>query len=79
MQQETLPIPNPGDWLTVSATAQALGTSRRTVMRMAARGALRDYSPIGADGEKPTVLFWWADVAKIRAAREAIAAGQGKP
>jgi excisionase family DNA binding protein len=69
MNQQTLPLPNPDDWLTKGRVARQLGVSRRTVDRMVDRGALTAYSPVGAYKEKVPAMFWHADVLRVLDAR----------
>jgi hypothetical protein len=68
-QSETLPLPNPGDWLTTAGTAVLLGVHRRQVERFAAAGTLTAYQPAAADTERAPVLFWRPEVEQLRDAR----------
>jgi excisionase family DNA binding protein len=70
--EQTLPLPNPGDWLTTDGAARLLGVHRRTVMRMADRGALTAYEPGTGYGMTAPLMFWAAEVAGVRQARERV-------
>lgn len=74
-QQQTLPLPNPGDWITTKGAAFLLGVSRRTVERLAEKGALTPYRPYGALGEVTPVLFWREQVNEVLTARLMVAGG----
>lgn len=74
MNNQTLPIPNPGDWLTLNAAAEFLGVSRRTLLRMVEKRALTAYSPYGGFREKSPTMFWRADVAVVEQARTRLGA-----
>lgn len=76
MKQQTLPIPNPGDWITTMGAAFLLGVSRRTIERMAEKGVLTAYRPYGAPDEVTPVLFWRAQVNDVLTARLTVAGGQ---
>lgn len=73
MNNQTLPIPNPGDWITTMGAAFLLGVSRRTVERMAERGTLTAYRPYGAPREVTSVLFWRQQVNDVLTARLTVA------
>lgn len=69
-KQDALPLPNPGDWMTRQAAANALGCSTRSVERMVADGVLHGYQPIAGKREKRVTMILWApevdDLAKAR-------------
>lgn len=73
MNNQTLPLPNPGDWITTMGAAFLLGVSRRTVERMAERGTLKPYRPYGAPKEVTPVLFWRQQVNDVLTARLTVA------
>lgn len=56
MNNQTLPIPNPGDWATHAGAALLLDVSTATVKRMARDGRLIAYAPMGARPDQH--LFW---------------------
>lgn len=70
MNNQTLPLPNPGDWCTVDAAALIIGVNRRTVARLVDRGVLRKYSFAGSERGvflwKPEVIEYAAAWARIR-------------
>ncbi len=74
MKQNTLPIPNPTDWMTTKAAAFLLGVSPRTVERLAERGTLTAYRPYGVQKEKRPVMFWRPEVNAVVDARVILAA-----
>jgi excisionase family DNA binding protein len=74
MKQDTLPLPNPTDWLTTKAAAWLLGMSTRSVERMVERGVLRAYRPYGAQKEKVPAMFWRPEVNAVVDARTVLAA-----
>jgi len=69
MNHQTLPLPNPGDWLTTEGAAYELGVSRRTVERMAEREVLTPYQPAGGPRETPGPMYWRPEVLRVRDAR----------
>lgn len=69
MEQQTLPIPNPGDWMTRQAAAHVLGVDPRTVDRMVENRRLTDHRPIGAPQERPPLLLWREEVRELVRAR----------
>lgn len=70
---QTLPLPNPGDWVTTEGAAWLLGVSRRTVERMAAAGTLTAYRPGAGPIERPPAMFWLPEVARVKEARLLVA------
>lgn len=76
MKRDTLPIPNPTDWLTTKGAAFLLGMSPRSVERMVERGALRAYRPYGAPKEKAAAMFWRAEVNAVVDARITLAVAE---
>jgi excisionase family DNA binding protein len=71
----TLPIPNPFEWMTVAGVAQFMGVDRRTVERMITKGTLTGHKPYGADGEKVPYLIWRDEAITVRNARVRLASG----
>lgn len=67
MNNMTLPLPNPNDWLDHDGVAAALGVTRRTVDRLLAGGTINVYR-IGTQR-----LFWRGEVETVRAARDVLA------
>ena len=59
---QTLPLPNPQDWVDTTGACRILGRSRATLHDMADRGVLRKYL-IGA-----VPLYWAAEVREVAAA-----------
>lgn len=64
---QTLPLPNPGDWLDQNDTARRLDRSRRTIDRLVSAGILTLYD-IGTQR-----LFWRAEVEQVRDAQRVLA------
>lgn len=79
MNQMTLAIPNPGDWLTRRGAAQVLGVSERTVERMVKRRTLTEHRPNGADGERVPGMFWAAEVLRAKAAQDVLSKPGPRP
>lgn len=71
MSQPKLPMPNPDEWMTMSAAAAFMGVHPVTVHRMARAGIIKSYAPIAQVGEKPAPMFWAPEVERIRDARKA--------
>lgn len=69
MEQQTLPIPNPGEWMTRQAGAYVLGVDPRTVDRMVADGLLTAYRPVGKPGEVVPLILWREQVRELVHAR----------
>lgn len=68
-----LPLPNPGDWCTLSDAATALKLSRTHVWRMVRDGIL----PVHEVGDQTSVtLVWRAQLAELVEARRRV---RGKP
>lgn len=76
MKQQTLPLPNPGDWFSRGAAAEVLGVSIRTIERYVDDGTLKGYKPITAEGEKGPVLLWRADVLELEQAIKRVKRGK---
>lgn len=74
MNNQTLPLPNPGDWCTIGGAATLLKLSRRTVERMVADGRLTGYRPYGAPDRVASKLLWLPEVRELAAALERVRA-----
>jgi hypothetical protein len=70
MEQQTLPLPNPKDWMTRAAAAAALSVDPRTIDRMVTDQLLKAYQPVVALHEGPRPLFWAAEVMELGYARD---------
>jgi excisionase family DNA binding protein len=68
MNNQTLPLPNPGDWCAVAGAAQLLGVSRRTVERMIVDGRLVGYVPYGGSRRVASQILWMHEVRDLAAA-----------
>lgn len=75
MNATTALLPNPYDFMTVSAVAQLLNVDRRTVTRMIERGTLTGYQPVSATGEKPPVMIWRDEAMHVMSARAKLSGG----
>lgn len=75
MNNMTLPLPNPHDWMSVRGAANLLRMSTRTVRRMADAGVLTAYRPIGGPDEQPTPMLWRAEVETVLYAQLKLKAG----
>lgn len=69
MEQQPLPLPNPGDWMTRQAAAYVLGVDPRTVDRMVLDKLLTDYRPVAKPGEQAPLLLWREQVRDLVRAR----------
>lgn len=69
MQQQSLPIPNPREWMTRQGAAHALHVDPRTVDRMVEKKQLTGWRPIGAPDEQIPLLLWVAEVRELASAR----------
>lgn len=67
MKQQTLPLPNPGDWATKTGAAELLGVTWHTVGRMIADGRLTAYAPLGARNSEH--LLWVPELLELVNAR----------
>lgn len=63
MNNMTLPLPNPGDWVSVAGAAAILRCSVRTVTRRVREGRLKAYLPYGARDLPNNYILWRKDVA----------------
>ncbi len=73
MNNTPLPLPNPGEWLTVKATAALLKVDYRTVVRMIERGTLTEHRPWAAPDEKAPVIIWREEAMSVLSARTRLA------
>lgn len=65
MNQQTLPVPNPGDWCSIKHAADVLGVDYQTVWKWRNTGILTGHRALGG-----TPLCWVPEVLELRAARE---------
>jgi excisionase family DNA binding protein len=72
MQTEKLPLPNPGDWITINGAAELLDCSRRTVERMVDAGTLQLHVPRHGEGERVQGWLWYAQVDEVKRARQVL-------
>lgn len=72
MNNQTLPLPNPGDWCSIAGAARILKKSRRTVERMVANGQLVGYLPFGAPDRIASRMLWRPDVDELGVALERV-------
>jgi len=63
---QSLPLPNPGDWLSRMGAADVLKVSHQTIARMVQHGTLKQYAPAGA---RATAMYWRPEVEQLLAAR----------
>lgn len=75
--QMTLPLPDPGSWMTIKAVACLLGVNRKTVDRMITKGLLTGYAPYSAPDEKAPTLLWRDEAMAMLSARNRVA-GAGR-
>lgn len=69
MNVQTLPLPNPGDWVTVDGAARLLGKSKKQVIRYLADQKIRGYRFYGATDRLAERMIWRADVEDFRKAQ----------
>lgn len=67
-RQLVLPMPNPGDWATLTDAEVILNLSRQQILRLAKARVLTPYTIGQADRGRVT-LFWRAEVIELAAAR----------
>jgi excisionase family DNA binding protein len=65
MNNQTLPLPNPGDWCSIAGAARLLSVSRRTVERMILDGRLTGYTPYGGSHRVSGKVLWMAEVRQL--------------
>lgn len=75
MNNMTLPLPNPGDWMTIKAAGQLLSVDERTVRRFLDKGTLTKHHPYVATDEKPPVFIWRAEALALLGARNRVSGG----
>lgn len=73
MNAQTLPIPNPEDWVTIEGAARLLGRSKQQVIRYVADQRLAGYRVYGARDRLAERLLWRADVERFKEAQRTIA------
>jgi hypothetical protein len=72
MNVQALPIPNPGDWLTIDGAAMLLGRSKKQVIRYVADQRIRGYRIDGAGPRLADRLLWRAEVEAFRDAQQTV-------
>jgi hypothetical protein len=65
MSEQTLPLPNPGDWISPRGAAAILRVSVRTVHRKMAAGRLTSYLPYGAVDAPSNHILWRPEVKEL--------------
>lgn len=76
-RQMTLPLPEPGNWMTIMAVAHLLGVNRKTVDRWIEKGTLKAYAPYAAPDERPQQMIWRDHALSLLGARKRLSgAGQ---
>lgn len=63
---QALPLPNPGDWITVDGAVAILGKSKRQVIRYMADQRLASYRIYGSHDRWPERLIWRRDAEEFR-------------
>lgn len=64
--QQTLSLPNIGDWATIDGAARLLGRDERTIRRMIEDGRLTRYRPYGAPDRTAACLVWIPEARELR-------------
>lgn len=72
MNVQTLPLPNPGDWLTIDGAAMMLGRSKKQVIRYVAEQRIRGYRIEGSGPRLADRLLWRAEVEAFRDAQRTV-------
>jgi hypothetical protein len=65
MDNQTLPLPNPGDWVSVAGAAAITRTSIRTITRRIADGRIKAYLPYGAADRPSNYILWRPEVREL--------------
>lgn len=65
MDNQTLPLPNPGDWVSVAGAAAITRTSVRTITRRIADKRLKAYLPFGAQDRPSNYILWRPEVVEL--------------
>lgn len=76
MNNQTLPLPNPGDWMTLDGAAFLLTVSTATVRRMVRDGVLTEYRPLTRLGMRGPLMLWRPEVNRVLDARLTVRAGR---
>lgn len=76
MNDQTLPLPNPGDWCTIDGAAEITGRSRRTIARWVDLGTLTGYRIHGAG--RRHVILWVPEVRELAASLERVRKGRAR-
>jgi hypothetical protein len=78
MNQQTLPLPNPRDWVSVAGAAIITRTSARTIGRCIRDGRLTGYLPFGATDKPANYILWRPQVTDYARSLMTVKAGVGK-
>lgn len=65
MNQQTLPVPNPGDWCSIKHAAEVLGVDYQTVWRWRGQQILTPHRALGG-----TPMCWLPEVLELKRARD---------
>lgn len=72
MNVQTLPLPNPGDWVTIDGAAAILGRTKKQVIRYVADQKIRGYRFEGAGPRLADRMIWRAELEKFKAAQQTV-------
>lgn len=72
MNAQTLPLPNPGDWVTVEGAAMIVKRSKSQVIRYMADQRLASYRIYGSRDRLAERLIWRADAEAFRDAMKTV-------
>jgi excisionase family DNA binding protein len=78
MNYQTLPLPNPEDWITVYGAAPILRTSVRTVVRMVQDGRLTGYRIAGAPDRPASRILWRPQVVELAEAMRRVSSDRAR-
>lgn len=73
MNVQTLPLPNPGDWVTIDGAAVILGRSKKQVIRYVADQRIRGYRFEGAGPRLADRMIWRAELEEFKEAQRTLA------
>lgn len=68
MNDQVLPLPNPGDWVTIEGAARILGKSKQQVIRYVADQRIRGYRLEGARERLADRVLWKPEVLEFKRA-----------